>query len=310
MMSARHGERQDPLRQDGFKVDADHLQGREREPHQDGAAQRQQCVVDGELTGEPGEVHAAAVGTPTPSGVRHPSQQPQDHRGVQDGEQLGGTAGGEGVDVDHDRQHGEGDQQHRRHARREPAGPHKVAGKEREDQQAEVARLGCAVVEPGHSGLDRNPGPDGERQDHGQLAPRWRAGVVGLFRDEHELLPQPVGVLAGKLARDGVEVAQAFDGHEEGLLVIEPGRLAVGDLLAEVVLQLVDVGGGDRLAALDVPAPLLDLGLKFRVLHHAHPTAGAGGCCAACHTWRSAAATTDHCCCRLASSSRPAGVIA
>ncbi len=230
---------------------------------------------------------------------------------MQDGEQLGGTARGERVDVDHDRQHGKGDEQHRSHARGEPAGPHEVAGEEGEDQQAEVARLGCAVVEPGQPCLDRNAGPDGEREDHRQLAPRWRTGVVGAVRDEHELLPQPVGVLAGKLARDGVEVAQSLDRDEEGLLVVEPGRLAVGDLLAQVVLQLVDVGGRDRLTTLDIPAPLVDLGLQFSArLHHAHPTAGAGGCGAACHTWRSAAATMDHCSCLSASASRPAGVIA
>lgn len=52
------------------------------------------------------------------------------------------------------------------------------------------------------------------------------------FRYECELLSPPVGVLAGKLARDGVEVAQALEGDEEGLLGVESGCLPVGGLPA------------------------------------------------------------------------------
>ena len=132
-------------------------------------------------------------------------------------------------------------------------------------------------VDPGKAGLDRHARPDGEGEDDGQLAPGRRAGVVGALRNQDELLPQPVGVFAGKLAGDGVEVAEALDRDEESLLIIEAGRLPVGDLLAQVVLELVNVGGGDRLAPLNISAPPVDLGLQLSVrLHHAHPSTAAG----------------------------------
>ena len=229
---------------------------------------------------------------------------------MQGGEHPGGTVRGERVDVEDDRQGGERDEQCRRHRPGEAPLPREVRGQEGEDEQAQVAHQGRAVVDPGRAGLDRHARPDGECEDDGQLAPRRRAGVVGAVRYQDELLPQPVGVLAGKFARDGVEVAQALDGDEEGLLVVEAGRLPVGDLLAQVVLQLVDVGGGDRLAPLNVSAPPVDLGLQLSVWrHHAHPSTAAGGRCVVCHTCRSASATTVHCSCRSARASRPAGVI-
>lgn len=170
------------------------------------------------------------------------------------------------------------------HLRAAPALPGKVRGKEREDEQAEVAGQHSIHADPGHAGLDRQARPDGESEDDRQLAPRRGAGVVGTLRDEGELLPQQVGVLAGEFARDGVEVAQPFDRDQESLLVVEPGRLPVGHLPAQVghlpaqvVLKFVDVGGGDRLAPLDVATPPVDLGLQLGMqLHHAHPPAAAG----------------------------------
>ena len=230
---------------------------------------------------------------------------------MQGGEQLGGPAGDERIDVEHHRQQRERDEQRRHHARGEPALPREVPGEEGQHEQAEVARQHRLVAEPGGAGLDRQPGPDRERQDDAQLPPRRRAGVLGVLREEHELLPQPLGVLAGELVRDGVEVAHALDRDEEGLVVVEPGGPQVRDLFAQVVLELVHVGRGDRLAALDPAAPPPDLGLLLRVqLHHAHRSVVAGGCCAACHTCRSASATTVHCSCRSASAARPEAVIA
>ncbi len=166
----------------------------------------------------------------------------------------------------------------RRHRHGDAALPREVRGQERQDEQADVAHQRCAVVDPGDAGLDRDARPDRECEHDRELAPPRRAGVVGVLRNEDELLPQPVGVLAGELAGDGVEVAEALDRDEEGLLVIEAGRVPVGDLLAQVVLELVDVGRGDRLATLHVSAPPVDLGLQLSVVrHHAHPSTAAAG---------------------------------
>ena len=273
-----HSERQDPIFQDRLEIGANAPEGRECEGDQDCAAQRQQRVVDRELAGKPDEIHAPLIGPPPPSDIGHSGQHPQDDRSVQGGEHPGGAAWGERVEVEHDRQGGKRDDQCRRHGSGEAPLPREVRGQEREDEQAQVAHQGCAVVDPGSTDLDRDARPDSECEDDGQLAPGGRVGVVGALRHQDELLPQPLGVLAGKFARDGVEVAQALDGDEESLLVIEAGRLPVGDLLAQMVLQLVDVGGGDRPVPLDITAPPVDLGLEFSVWrHHAHPSVAAAG---------------------------------
>ena len=132
--------------------------------------------------------------------------------------------------------------------------------------------------------------------------------VVG---HERELLPQPVRVLTGVLAGDGVQVAQALDRDEERLVVVEPGRAQVGDLAPQVVLELVDVGRRDDLTSVHVAAPPVDLGLELVVVrHHAHTSTTAAGRGADSQTCRSASATTSHCACRSASAARPVGVIA
>ena len=119
---------------------------------------------------------------------------------MQGGEHPGGSGWGERVDVEHDRQDGKRDDQCRRHRTGEAPLPREVRGQEGEDEQAQVAHQGCTVVDPGRAGLDRHARPDGECEDDGQLAPWRRAGVVGAVRYQDELLPQPVGVLAGELA--------------------------------------------------------------------------------------------------------------
>ena len=68
-------------------------------------------------------------------------------------------------------------------------------------------------------------------------------------------------MLAGELAGEGVEVAHPLDGDEERLVVGEPGGVQVGDLVAEVVLELVDVAAVDAGRVRDVGPPLGDLGL-------------------------------------------------
>ena len=87
---------------------------------------------------------------------------------------------------------------------------------------------------------------------------------------QDELLPQPVRVLAGELAGDGVEAPHALHGDEERLVPAGTGALEFGDLVPQVILELVDVGRGDGPVALEVGAPLPDLRLHVTLLVRSH----------------------------------------
>ena len=113
--------------------------------------------------------------------------------------------------------------------------------------------------------LDGDRGPHGEDERVDQAA---RSGRRVVLRAE-ELLPEPLAVLARVLAGDGVEVAEPLHGDEERLVVAEPGRAQLGDLVAEVVLQLVDVVAVDPRSAGDVRTPFGDL--RLQALHRLRP---------------------------------------
>ena len=66
-------------------------------------------------------------------------------------------------------------------------------------------------------------------------------------------------MLARELSRQGVEVAHAFHGDQERLVVGEPGRVQLGDLVAKVILQLVDVVAVEPGRVPDERPPLRDL---------------------------------------------------
>ena len=123
-------------------------------------------------------------------------------------------------------------------------------------------------------------------------------------------------MLAGELAGDLVEAAHPLHGDQERLVAGQARVLQVGDLVAQVILQLVDVDRADRLMPLDVAAPAPDLRLELGVRASAPSL-----------TWscRRRASLADgllrrrcraprrrpsHCSRRSASASRPAGVIA
>src|SRR5207249_9759490 len=81
-----------------------------------------------------------------------------------------------------------------------------------------------------------------------------------------ELLPQPLGMLARELAREGVQAAQALDGDQERLVLRQP-RLDEGtDLVAQVRFELRNVRPGDGAAPAQIGAPLADLLLERRVV--------------------------------------------
>ena len=66
-------------------------------------------------------------------------------------------------------------------------------------------------------------------------------------------------MLARELARQAVDVAHPLHGDQERLLVVEAGLVQVGDLVAQMALELVDVAAVDAGRARDVGAPLRDL---------------------------------------------------
>ena len=70
---------------------------------------------------------------------------------------------------------------------------------------------------------------------------------TGVGCDDRELLPQPITVLARELGREPVDLAESLDGDEERFVIGETRRLEVGDLLAQMPLELVGISGIDRL---------------------------------------------------------------
>ena len=99
-----------------------------------------------------------------------------------------------------------------------------VGGQEGQDEQREVAGVELRIA------LDRQP-EQGRDLDHecggGSQADREREAVptrgAGLGIVGDELLPEPVGVLAGELTRQLVDPAHPADSDEERLLAGEAG---------------------------------------------------------------------------------------
>ena len=76
---------------------------------------------------------------------------------------------------------------------------------------------------------------------------------------QDELLPQSAAVLAGELPRQSVEVPHPLHGNEKRLIACQAGRVQLGDLVAKVSLQLVEVAAVDGRGLRDVGPPLGDL---------------------------------------------------
>ena len=129
-------------------------------------------------------------------------------------------------------------------------------------------------------------------------------------------------MLARELPREGVEVAHALHRDQERLVGGEPRVGQHRHLLAQVVLQLRDVDGVDRLPAAEVAPPLVDLLLeRYRVTWSRHRQAPCGsgaadarwlagtGTTSARQMPRSVASTACHCLRSSASCARPREVI-
>ena len=142
---------------------------------------------------------------------------------MQRGERLRVASRREWEGVDGDRGRGEYQCQSDAPNPVEPTLPCEVAGQEREHEEADVGKVErTGIKEPvsrpylriaEQLGQFDGRGCGRGQSDHdGALAQRAPAWLAVRVLGHHELFPQPLGVLARKLARDSVEVAQPLDG--------------------------------------------------------------------------------------------------
>ena len=257
-----------------------HADGREdaaREAGQHAAAEGHEHEVDEELAGETHEVHAPGAGAPPAGGVGDADSEPQRDRQVQAGQHLGVSARRERHAVDEDGGRRERQGQPQAGGPVEPALPGEVAGEQGQHEQTEVEEVEHGELFVGvQRRLPEQRGQlDGERRRKRQAddddglaagAGRRRARRV---RPRDELLPQPLGVLAGELARDRVELAQPLDRHQEGFVGGQTRVLERGHLVPQVAFQLLHVGRVDRLPPAQVLPPPGNLCFD-RVVSYSH----------------------------------------
>ncbi len=303
---AGRGDGRQPLGDHGVDVDVERTECSRGQAGEDSRTEAEKRCVHDPFAGEPDEVHPTRSGRPAAADVGHPHEEPQDDRRVDRDDGLGGAVVDERVDVDHDSGHDERSDHRERGSRRDAALPTEIQCHERKYEQR-----GIADEHPFRHDLDGDADGRGGRDDeadHDSEFVTSSAQIAGWFRGQHQLLPQPVRVLAGELTRQRIDAAHALDGDQERFVVVEATGGEVGDLPAEVVFHLVGVGGGDGLMAENVSAPSVDLALELGLRGHARPSA-AGGRATVRHTWSSASATTSHCDLRSASAANPDAVI-
>ena len=201
------------------------------------------------------------------------------------------------IDVDHERSERE---RHRREhpvpgVELPPVG--EVPGKKRQHEQAgapeKPIRLVAGRLRGQACNLDRNGRRNCESE---RLEPAAERGTRRLLvTAQDELFPESAAVLACELPGQAVEVAHPLHGDEERLVLAEPGRVQLGDLVAKMILQLLDVVTVDRRGVPDVRTPLRDLCLQAL---HAHASATAvSSPPEPGHTSFSARVTATHCRC-------------
>ena len=84
----------------------------------------------------------------------------------------------------------------------------------------------------------------------------------------HELLPEPLGIFVREFARQSVLIAHPLDGHQERFVLVQARPAQRVDLAAQVILELLDVGGMDRLPSPEVLPPLRDAFFQVRLVRH------------------------------------------
>ena len=175
-------------------------------------------------------------------------------------EDLGVRVRTVGIEIDHERS------EHERHRRQHPAPgvelppAGEVRGQERQHEQTEVpdepARFLVGRVSSKPRNLDHDGRSHGEDERLEPAGGRERRLVVTC---PEELFPQPTAVLARELPGQAVDVSQPFHGDQESLIGCEAGRVQLGDLVTEMILQLIDVVAVDARGVRDVGPPLCDL---------------------------------------------------
>jgi len=116
--------------------------------------------------------------------------------------------------------------------------------------------------------------------------------------------------LSGKL----VEAPQSLDSDQERLVSAQAGLGQVGDLIAQVILELVAVGVVECTMLVHVRPPLGDLVFDLLVVRGAHVDTSGSGCAimpggVSRHTPRSVSMTVAHWACWAASSALPRSVM-
>src|SRR5687768_17404769 len=182
------------------------------------------------------------------------------------GQDLRRALGLEGIDVCEYRARYEPRRQPALSGRSRSALPDEEGREEREDEEADIPRVESFVA------VQREPEElrdlEGDRCQHRQpecdkgFAPGRPACLARIVGAHDELLPEPFRVLARELPRQRVEVAEALDRDQEGLVFAEIRSEERRDLLAQMVLQLLDVDWVDRLAVAQEAPPLSDLLLE------------------------------------------------
>ena len=110
------------------------------------------------------------------------------------------------------------------------------------------------------SSKTRNLDDDSRSHREGERLEPAGGPARGLLVASHEeLFPESAAVLARELPGQAVDVPQPFHGDQESLIGREAGRVQLGDLVAKVIFQLIDVVAVDPRGACDIGPPLCDL---------------------------------------------------
>ncbi len=173
-----HAAWQQPGFEEGLDVDADGIEDLRREGHQDPAAKRNQHVVDNELAGEADEVHAPRHLAPAAARISDAHDEPERDRQVQRGKRLGVAVRRERIDIGEERGGNERCREPTGSLRVQPPFPHEIARQQRQDEEAEVARVESLMRVQGDSKkrrqLDRHGGGDREAESNDGLSKRVR----------------------------------------------------------------------------------------------------------------------------------------
>ena len=186
--------------------------------------------------------------------------EPERNGQAEDDEGLGIRVLTPRVEVDHER--GE----HERHRRQHPlpdvelpsAG--EVRREERQHEQTRVPRQPgrLLVGEAGGETCDLDRDGRGHSEDK-RLEPAAGCARRLVVTAQDQLLPQSAAVLACELPGKRVEVPHPLHGDQERLIGCEAGRVQLGDLVAKMILQLIDVVAVDARGVGDVRPPFCDL---------------------------------------------------